>query len=448
MNSSPSRHPQLPPQDLLRALRVAGDVDPLDVDRPALDDRDGHVDLEVRKVVRRARVDLGPSPPELRVPVHQGPHRVAQRPAVEDLALLEPDELADLLVGEELVARDRDRAGAELRALHDADAERNLLAREVGHDLRGLHAGLDVAVVGVGLEDAVHVVVEHLPLHRREREDPVDALLRRHRVLDLAGGQRLVALDHDAVDVELRPLLDPEHHPQVALRRALGARGDLDAEIPLVLVLLADGLLGLLDLDRVVEHANPDGGLFPELVVGQLRVALEADLAQERALHDREDHAHPAFELLGAHLHVVEEPEPEDRPDVVPKRGRRQRVADLRPHPVQDGRRLDPAVPLDDDVPNGRDELRGGCAGWVSWARAMPTRPRRATSAERRIRPPVGGLPRRRPPRGVKGTPRANGDREVSAPPGSVSARKPVRRRALRPALEPRSELHPESGPR
>ena len=122
-------HPQLPPKDLFRALRVAADVDPLDVDRSALDDRDDHVDLEVREVVRRAGLDLRPRPPELGVPVHQRPHRVAQRAAVEDLALLELDELADLLVGEDLIARDRDGAGAELRSFHDADAERHLLAR-------------------------------------------------------------------------------------------------------------------------------------------------------------------------------------------------------------------------------------------------------------------------------------------------------------------------------
>ena len=191
-------------------------------------------------------------------------------------------------------------------------------------------------------------------------------------------------------------------------------------KIPLVLVLLADGLLGLLDLDRVVEHADPDGGLLPELVVGQLRVALEADLAQERALHDREDHAHPALELLGAHLHVVEEPEPEDGPDVVPKRGRRQRIADLRLHPVQDGRRLDPAVPLDDDVPNGRDELLGGLARRA--ASPGPGRCRRDRGERRAPRegsvPPSGGLPRRRPPDGSQG--HSSGER---GPGGQRSAR-------------------------
>ncbi len=183
-------HAQLPPQNLLRALRVAGDVDPLDVDRPALDDRDAHVDLQVRQVVRRPGLDLGSGPAQLGVAIHDRADGVAQRPPVEDTALLEGHQLAKLLDREDLVARDRDGARVELRPLHHAHAECDLLPREVGHDLGGLHARLDVAVVGVELEDTVHVVVEHLALHGREGEDPVQSLLRRHRVLDLARGER------------------------------------------------------------------------------------------------------------------------------------------------------------------------------------------------------------------------------------------------------------------
>ena len=54
----------------------------------------------------------------------------------------------------------------------------------------------------------------------------------RHRVLDLARGERAVPLDDDAVDVELGAFLDPEHHPQVALGRPLGARGDWTPKYP------------------------------------------------------------------------------------------------------------------------------------------------------------------------------------------------------------------------
>ena len=180
-----------------------------------------------------------------------------------------------------------------------------------------------------------------------------------HRALDLAGGERLVPLDDDSVDVELRPLLDPEHDPQVALGRPLGARGDLHAEEPLVLVFLADRLLGLLDLDRVVEHANPDGGLFPQLLRLELRVPLEAHLAEQGPLDHDEDDAHPTLELLGANLHVIEEPETEDGADVVAERGGREGVADLRLHSIQDGRALDSPVPLDHDVADRRDGARG-----------------------------------------------------------------------------------------
>src|SRR4029450_5737919 len=100
----------------------------------------------------------------------------------------------------------------------------------------------------------------------------------------------------------------------------------------LVLVLLANGLLGLLDLDGIVEHADADGGLLAELLGLDLAVSLEADLAEERPLHHDEDDADPALELFRADLDVVEEAEAEDGADVVPQRGGRQRIADLRLH--------------------------------------------------------------------------------------------------------------------
>ena len=40
------------------------------------------------------------------------------------------------------------------------------------------------------------------------------------------------------------------------------------------------------------------------------------------------------------------------------------------PHPVQDGRRLDPAISLDEDVSNCRDELLGGLA-WLGGLRLL-----------------------------------------------------------------------------
>ena len=227
----------------------------------------------------------------------------------------------------------------------------------------------------------------------------------------------LVPLDDDAVDVELRPFLDPEHDPQVAFGRALGARSDLDPEEALVLVLLADGLLGLLDLDRVVEHADPDGGLLPELVVAELRVPLEADLAEERSLDDDEDHAHPALELLGANLHVVEEPQAEDGADVVAERGRGERIADLGLHAVQDGRPLDPAVPLDHDVPDGRDRRE-------RLGRRRLLRPpgagkhQQSDQHREKDRPPRPGPPLRAPPGESQG--HSSGER---GPGGQRSAR-------------------------
>ena len=144
----------------------------------------------------------------------------------------------------------------------------------------------------------------------------------------------------------------------------------------------------------------------------------EADLAEERPLDHDEDHADAALELLGAHLDVVEEPEPEDGPHVVAERGRRERVADLGLHPIQDGRRLDPAVALDDDVPDGRD----GRGRLGSAPAAGPSRwGQREESDQRREKDPApssGGLPCGQPPDESQG--HSSGER---GPGGQRSAR-------------------------
>ena len=100
-------------------------------------------------------------------------------------------------------------------------------------------------------------------MHGRERQDPEKPLLGLHGALDLPRRERPVALDDDPVDVDLPPLVDPEDQPEVAFGRPLGPWRDGDSEEAVVLVLLPDRLLGPLHLDRVVQHADPEGSLLP-----------------------------------------------------------------------------------------------------------------------------------------------------------------------------------------
>src|SRR5262249_39464104 len=94
-------------------------------------------------------------------------------------------------------------------------------------------------------------------------------------------------------------------------------RGDLDLEVALVLVEVAQLLDGALHLDGVVDTAELQLDLVLEGIAVFLLVADEVDVADERALGDDEDDLHAALEVLDSHLHVVEEPEAEDRADVL-----------------------------------------------------------------------------------------------------------------------------------
>ena len=204
--------------------------------------------------------------------------------------------------------------------LHDAHAERQLVALEVRNDLLRFHARLDVPVVGVEVDDPLGVLLEDLPRDLGERQDPEEPLLGEERVLDLLGRDRLVALDDDPVDVHLLAFDHADDHPEIALGRPLGARGELDAEEPLLLVAEADRVDRPLHLDRVVEDAHADGGPLAQLFGLEIVVPLEPDLPDQGPLGHDEDEPDAALELLGAHLDVVEEAQGEDGPDVLADR--------------------------------------------------------------------------------------------------------------------------------
>ena len=157
-----------------------------------------------------------------------------------------------------------------------------------------------------------------------EREHPEEPLLRLHGALDLADGERLVALDDDPVDVDLRTLVDPEDHPQIALGGRLRPRADGRAQEAVLLVLLPDRLRRPLDLRRVVDDAHLEGGLLPDVLELQLTIPLVADFPEERALDHGEHDPDATLELFRPHLDVVEEPQGGDPPGAPPwRRGHR-----------------------------------------------------------------------------------------------------------------------------
>ena len=158
------------------------------------------------------------------------------------------------------------------------------------------------------------------------------------------------ALDHDALDLDLAPLGDAEGDADVPVGEPLHVGGDGDLEVALLLVVVLELLRRAVDVDGVVDAAELEVDLLLERRGVKLLVAGEDDVADEGSLDDREDQPHPALEVLHLELHVVEEAQGEDVPDVVGETGGDEGVTDLGGHAAEDDRLLHAPVPLDGDV--------------------------------------------------------------------------------------------------
>ena len=166
-------------------------------------------------------------------------------------------------------------------------------------------------------------------------------LARREVVLDELLAEPRVALDDDRVDLDLPPLGDAEHHTHVGVGELLDVRGDLDLEVALVLVELAQLLDRALDVHRVVDPPQLEIDLFLEVLRLQLLVARETHVAHERPLRHDEGHLDAALEVLDPHVHVIEEPEAEDRADVLREEVRVEGGTDGALHAAEDDGVLD-----------------------------------------------------------------------------------------------------------
>src|SRR5262249_21001353 len=354
---------QLPAQDLVLAPNVAVDVDALDVDFRPLGDLEGHVDDVVGGALIAAGIDVGRRAADRAVEVQDALDAVAHPGEGEDVRGLEPDLPVDLALGHQGDAGDVHIADLELGPLHHRDRDRHPRALAVDGDVGRLDPSLDEAPVVVEREKAVDVGVQPLPLHLAA-QDEVLALLRLHRVLELRVGQPFVTVENDLVDGDLAPLDDVEDQAHVAVAELLDGRGDLDLEVALVLVVVAELVDGALHVDRVVDTPELDVDLLLQGFAVSLLVSDEVDVPYERALGYDEDHLHSALEVLNPHLDVVEKTEAEDGLDVLREARGIEGRADGALDAAEDDGFLHPPVALDADVADedrlARRRLRAG----------------------------------------------------------------------------------------
>ena len=204
-------------------------------------------------------------------------------------------------------------------------------------------------MVVVELNDPLDVLVEALALHLAP-EDEVLPLPRRERVFELALREPLVALEHDPVDLDLPPLDDAEYHAHVPVGELLDVRSHLDLEVPLVFVEVLELLDDTLDVHGIVDAAQLEVDLVLELAGLHGLVADEVDVSDKGPLPDDERHLHPAFEILDPRLHIVEEAQVEDRPDVLGEEARVEGGADGALDPPEHDGLLNPLRTLDRDL--------------------------------------------------------------------------------------------------
>src|SRR5947208_988833 len=336
-------------EDLVLAADVAADVDTLDEHLGPLGDVERDVDDVLAGDLLRLGDDVHRCAADGAVEVLDAPEALAQLRPREHVPGLHLQLAPDLLLGEERDPVELDLADLELRSLDDREGDRHARLLTVHGHIGGLDAGLDVAVVVVELNDSLDVLVESLALHLAA-EDEVLSLSGRERVLELALREPLVGLEEDPVDLDLTTLDDAEHHANVTVGKLLDVRRHLDLEIPLVLVEVPELLDGALDVYRVVDAAQLDIDLVLELRGLHGLVPGEVDVPDERPFVDDERHLHPALEVLDPHLHVVEEAQAEDRPDVLGEEGRVEGRADGGLDPAEHDGLLDPPRALDRDL--------------------------------------------------------------------------------------------------
>src|SRR6266478_8483670 len=355
----PLRHRELPPEDLLLAAGVARDVDPLHVGFGTLVDLEDDVDQPARGVLEGVGAHVGGGAADRAVEVGDPLDAVAELGPGEDVARLQLDPLPDLLHREHRVAHHVHAADLELRPLdhHDPDGGAGLFAVDL--DLRRLHPSLYVAVVVVELDDPVHVLVESLPLDGSPQDD-ILALLGVHRPLHLLGGEPLGALDHDLVDADPPTLRDSVGHGDVPVGELLGLGGDADLEVAILLVVLLELVGALVNLHRVVDASQLELDLLLQGGRVLLLVPGEDDVADERPLHHHVGQLDAPLEVLDLHLHVVEEAETEDGPDILGGAVGDEGTADLGADPAEDHRLLHPAVALDRDLLDEDLPVSGG----------------------------------------------------------------------------------------
>ncbi len=244
------------------------------------------------------------------------------------------------------------------------------------------------------------------------------ALLGQHDAFDLVRLQALRALNDNLVDRHLPALGDAERHADVSIGQPVDLRRHADLEVALLLVGFLQLLGGPCHLDGVVHGAELEADLLLEGCGIEALVTAEGDVADEGTFGNHEYQLDTAFEVFDLGLHIIEEAEREDRPNIVRESRRDERAADLGGDAAQDDRFLDAAVTLDCEVLDDDRSAWSGRGGRLPECRAdnSPADPRQGQDKK--------NCESRPPPRGHGSSAVQSRTSRSSVPPARASARR------------------------
>ena len=167
-------HLDLAPDDLVRSLGVAGDVDAIDQHFVARIDQEHDVDPLVGADQLCARIDVDVGVAAVGVEIRERQHLPLQRRAAEQLPALHRQQPAQFVARKLQVAFDLDPADPVGRALVDRDYDRHMPA--AAHDLRRRDLHVQVAVVVVKRGQPIDVLLQLLLIERAPSGDPAQQL--------------------------------------------------------------------------------------------------------------------------------------------------------------------------------------------------------------------------------------------------------------------------------
>ncbi len=241
----------LPAHNLVSRLGIARDQHTVKVDRRSLGDHQRHVDVFLRLVDVRHRVDLDKSKSLVRIQLRQRRDIFAQPAAAKNLPGCEFDGFEHLPAVLNQIAADLDLADSILRTFVNSKDDFQAVAGAQNHRIVDLV--FDVAVIIVVVRENRHIVGQHIAV-----EDAAVGDEGKHPfffccdfILELALGKRLVAFERDLLDQKPAAFHNVERDHSLIVRLD-GDRVIHDGvHVTLVVVQLADFVHALRNLGAI-----------------------------------------------------------------------------------------------------------------------------------------------------------------------------------------------------